>query len=521
MHTEAEKKINSPEIVLEARNIVKTFPGVHALDKVNFCVYRGRLNALVGENGAGKSTLMKILAGIYHPDSGDILLEGELTTFNNPRQAQARGIAIIHQELNLIPYLSVAENIFLGREFRTRLGLIDYKKMHRETSHILNKLDLPIDPQCLASSLGVGQQQIVEIARALSTDAKIIIMDEPTSAISEHEIDVFFGLIKNLKRRGVTIVYISHKLDELFRIGDHVTVMRDGQVIGGDSLANLNQDDIIRMMIGRDLKDLYQRNSSVTAVEAIRVEQLCLKRSGQQNDYLVKDVSFHVKRGEVLGIFGLMGAGRTELLETIFGRHPKLASRNIFLEGEKISLQSPSDAIKAGIVLAPEDRKEQGLVLGMNVAENISLANLDKILCFGFLRKTAERKMADTYVERLRIKTPSIEQKVKNLSGGNQQKVILGKWLATEPTVLLLDEPTRGIDINAKKEIYRLIDELTQQGLAVVIVSSELPEILGVSDRIMVMSKGCKTAEFSRAEATEEVILKAALPKSASAGKQL
>lgn len=502
-------------VVLEARNITKTFPGVRALDNVNFLIYGGRLNALVGENGAGKSTLMKILAGIYQPDSGDILLDGKPTCFTNPRQAQAQGIAVIHQELSLIPYLSIAENIFLGREFRARTGLINYRRMHRDATVILNKLDFHIAPQSLVSSLSVGQQQIVEIARALSSNAKIIIMDEPTSAISEHEIDVLFGLIENLKRQGVAIVYISHKLEELFRIGDCVTVMRDGQVLGGDRLANLNRDDLVRMMVGRDLKDLYQRNTSVTDIDAMRVEHICLKKSNHHQGYIVKDVSFHVKHGEVLGIFGLMGAGRTQLLETIFGRYAKLAEGEIFLEGKKVNFQSPSDAIKAGIVLAPEDRKEQGLVLMMSVAENISLASLDKVQRFGFLQKMAETKMANTYVDRLKIKMPSISQMVKNLSGGNQQKVILGKWLATKPTVLLLDEPTRGIDINAKRELYRLIDELTQQGLAVVLVSSELPEILGVSDRILVMSEGCKTAEYLRSEATEELILKAALPKSA------
>lgn len=515
MNTNALPKQEPGQVVLEARNIVKTFPGVRALDNVSLRIYGGCLNALVGENGAGKSTLMKILAGIYQPDSGDILLDGKRTSFANPRQAQAQGIAAIHQELSLIPYLSIAENIFLGREFRSRMGLIDYRSMHRETTAILNKLDFYIAPQSLVSSLSVGQQQIVEIARALSTSAKIIIMDEPTSAISEHEIDVLFGLIENLKRQGVAIVYISHKLEELFRIGDCVTVMRDGQVLGQDRLANLNRDDLVRMMVGRELKDLYQRNASAADVDALRVERICLKKPNRHQAYVVRDVSFHVRRGEVLGIFGLMGAGRTQLLETIFGRYPKLSEGDIFLEGKKLSLKSPRDAIGAGIVLAPEDRKEQGLVLMMSVAENISLANLDRIQRFGFLQKTPETKMADMYVERLRIKTPSIRQQVKNLSGGNQQKVILGKWLATKPTVMLLDEPTRGIDINAKQEIYRFIDELTQQGLAVVFVSSELPEILGVSDRIMVMSEGRKTAEYLRSEATEELILKAALPKSA------
>lgn len=514
MNIHNNKKSEFGKIILEARDIEKTFPGVHALKHVDFCVYRGCLNALVGENGAGKSTLMKILAGIYKADSGNILLNGNPIHFDDPRQAREHGIAVIHQELNLIPYLSIAENIFLGYEFRNRLGFVDYGKMHREASRLLDMLDLHIKPDRLISSLSVGQQQVVEIARSLSMDANIIIMDEPTSAISEHEIDVLFERIENLKRQGVSFVYISHKLDELFRIGDYITVMRDGEVIGKDTLSNLNHDAVVRMMVGRDLKDLYQRRASVINDEALRVEQISLDNSAYEASS-VRNVSFHVNRGEVLGIFGLMGAGRTELLETIFGCYSKRSRGSLFIQGKKLSLQSPKDAIQAGVVLAPEDRKEQGLVPGMTVVENLTLANLHNVQCFGFLQKQAEARMADTYIERLRIKTPSGKQKVRNLSGGNQQKVILGKWLATQPVVLLLDEPTRGIDINAKREIYRLIDELTEQGLAVVMVSSELPEILGLCDRIMVMSEGRKTAEFSRDEATEESILNAALPKSA------
>ena len=505
----------TPQIVLETREIVKTFPGVRVLDGVDFRVYSGQLNALVGENGAGKSTLMKILAGVYKPDSGQILIDGKPMTFENPRHAQAQGIAIIHQELNLIPYLSVAENIFLGSEFCDRLGLIDYRVMHRKTAEILDTLDLHIDSRISVSSLRIGQQQVVEIARALSTDARIIIMDEPTSALSEHETDVLFGLIESLKRQGVAVVYITHKLDELFRIGDRVSALRDGQLVGEGMLEDLGHDDIVRMMIGRDLQALYQRHCSVTNDEAMRVDGLSLKNADRPSEYLVDGVSFEVRRGEVLGVFGLMGSGRTELLETIFGRNSERATGNVFLHGTKALIASPTDAIKAGIGLAPEDRKTQGLVMLMDVAENISLASLDKVQWMTFLWTTVERTMAEKYVDRLKIRTTSVRQNVETLSGGNQQKVILGKWLATEPTVLLLDEPTRSIDINAKKELYRLIDELTGQGLAIVLVSSELPEILGVCDRIMVMCEGRKTAEFPREQATEESILRAALPKSA------
>ena len=506
--------MNSAKVILETRGIDKAFPGVRALNQVDFSVFEGTVNVLVGENGAGKSTLMKIIGGIYQPDSGIIMLDGESVCLSDPRVAREHGIAVIHQELNLIPNLSIAENIFLGYEFRNRFGLVDYRKMHQEASRLLKMLDFKIKPDQLVSSLSVGQQQIVEIARSMSIDARIIIMDEPTSAISENEVDVLFELIGNLKSKGVSFIYISHKMDELFRIGDYITIMRDGEVVEKAVMADLSQNEVVRKMVGRDLNDLYKRNASTTNDEVIRIEHLSLDYS-QKRSCCVRDVSFKVNRGEVLGIFGLMGAGRTELLETIFGCHSRHSRGGVLVKGSKQKISSPEDAINAGIVLAPEDRKELGLILGMSVEENMTLASLDKVQYLGFLKSKDGERVAEKYVNRLRIKTPSVKQKVNNLSGGNQQKVILGKWLATEPLVLLLDEPTRGIDVNAKKEIYSLIDELTSQGLAVVMVSSELPEILGLSDRIIVMSEGKLTAEFTRADATEELLLNAALPKSA------
>ncbi len=500
--------------ILEARGIVKSFPGVVAVDDVSLSVYQGEVNALVGENGAGKTTLMNILAGVYSPDAGRILLEGKEVIFSDTRQAQERGIAIIHQELNLIPYLSVAENIFLGREFVTRLGFMDYARMNRKAADLLAELQLPIAPRAPVANLRVGQQQVVEIAKALSSEARVIIMDEPTSAISEHEVEVLFRLIGTLKQQGVAIVYITHKLEELFRIGDRVAVLRDGKLVAYSPLKDVSRDDIVRMMVGRDLRNLYRKPPSTGQEEVLRAEHVALTHPDRKNDYLVHDVSLSVNRGEVLGVFGLMGDGRTELLEAIFGLHPNDSSGELFVEGAHVSIRSPSDAIEAGIGLAPEDRKRAGLIPIMSVGANITLASLKKTEQFLFLRKALEKALAEKYVRRLNIKTPSLRQIVQNLSGGNQQKVILAKWLATQPKALLLDEPTRGIDVNAKREIYRLIDELTRAGLGIVMVSSELPEILAVSDRIIVMSEGRKTAEFSRAEANEEKIMKAALPGS-------
>ncbi len=501
-------------IVLQAKGISKRFGGIKALDNVSLDIYKGQVNAIVGENGAGKSTLMKVLTGIYQDYDGQIILDGHKITFINPKEGQNNGITIIHQELNLIPYLSVAENVFLGREFINRFGLIDYKKMYSETKKLLKRLDLNINPRIQVSSLKIGQQQIIEIAHALSLDARIVIMDEPTSAISDHEIKVLFDLIRSLKAQGVAIVYITHKLDELFEIADSVTVLRDGKLIGSSSIDDVTHDDIVRMMVGRDIKDFFIKSNVTKSEEVFSVRDMCLAHARRQDDYVVNHVSFTVKAGEVLGLFGLMGAGRTELLETIFGLHPKRSSGSIFIDGREVKVNSPSEAINFGIGFITEDRKLEGLVSLMTVAASISLASIEQTERFGFLSATLETRLAQDYVERLRIKTPSVQQIVENLSGGNQQKVIIAKWLATNPRILLLDEPTRGIDVNAKNEIYRLISELTQEGLAIVMVSSELPEIMAIADRIIVLSEGKQTTEFSHLQATEELIMKAAIPKS-------
>jgi len=503
------------DVLLKAHGICKSFPGVRALNDVQITVRRGRLNALLGENGAGKTTLMNILSGVFPPDAGEILLNGEPIDFRQPHEAQAAGISTIYQELNLIPDLSVAENIFLGREALNRLGLIDYREMHTRAQMVLVKLGADIEPGTRVSRLRVGAQQVVEIAKAISFDSRVMIMDEPTSAISEQEIESLFRLIHQLKQRGVGIIYITHKLDELNHIADEITVFRDGQFIAEKAFQDVTHDAIVRMMVGREVTELT-RTATTPGSEVLRVQNVSLPHPERADDYSVRNVSFALHRGEILGLFGLMGAGRTELLQTIFGLRSRSSSGDLFIMGNPLKIHSPAEAIRAGIALAPEDRKSEGLVLPMSVAENISLSCLELAARFGVLRPGRERELVGTYIDRLRVKTSSLKQRVRNLSGGNQQKVVLSKWLAAGPKVLLLDEPTRGIDVNAKREIYTLIDELARDGLGIVMASSEMPEILALADRILVLADGRVTAEFARGEATEESLLKAALPKQKS-----
>jgi ribose transport system ATP-binding protein len=426
--------------------------------------------------------------------------------------AQEMGICMIHQELNLIPHLSIAENIFLGREFLLSVGLIDTRRMRSQAGDLLDKLDLHIDPNTPVCQLRVGQQQLVEIAKALAFEAQVIIMDEPTSAISDHEVDILFGLIRSLTERGVAIVYITHKMEEVFQIAHRITVMRDGCVIGSHLAQDVTEDQVVAMMVGRDIKDFFVKTEAVQETDVFQVRDICLEHPTRPDDYLVDHVSLSCRRGEVLGIFGLMGAGRTEFLETVFGAHPKTSCGQVWVEGQEVTIRSPQDAIQAGIALVPEDRKQKGLILSMSVSDSISLASLWQVESFGFLNARLEGNLADDYVKRLQIKTSNRHQKVKNLSGGNQQKVVIAKWLATKPKVLLLDEPTRGIDVNAKNEIYKLISELALSGMAIVMVSSELPEIMRIADRVIVLSEGRQTGEFSHGQVTEELLLKAALP---------
>jgi ribose transport system ATP-binding protein len=499
------------DVLLAANGICKSFPGVCALHGVNIKVRRGRVNALLGANGAGKSTLMNILSGALSADAGEIHLDGRSVDLSSPFAAQQLGISTIYQELNLIPGMSVAENIFLGREPMSRPGYIDFRAMRARASAALTRMGFELDPNTRVSRLPVGAQQIVEIAKAIAFDARVVIMDEPTSALSEQETTSLFQVIRQLKQNGVGIIYITHKLDELDQIADDVTVFRDGELVAERQFGAISQEEMVRMMIGRESAG-SSRSQVQPGAEALRVTGVSLPHPGRSDGYALRDISFRVRRGEVVGLFGVMGAGRTELLQTIFGLHPDNATGEIHVLGKRVTISSPTDAIRAGITLAPEDRKADGLVLTMNVAENVSLASLRQTTAFGVVQCARERKLVSSLIDRLRVKVSSLNERVRNLSGGNQQKVVLSKSLATRPTILLLDEPTRGIDINAKRDFYMLIDELARDGLGVVITSSEMPELLAVADRIIVLSEGCVTAEFTREDATKEKLLSAALP---------
>jgi ribose transport system ATP-binding protein len=488
--------------VLEMREIRKTFPGVVALDGVDFALRRGEVHILLGENGAGKSTLMKILSGAYQKSAGRVTLDGLEVELRNPAHAQALGIATIYQEFNLVPHLSVGENIFLGRE-PVRLGLIDRRAVNRKAAEVLTGLGLKLDPRRPVKGLRVAEQQMVEVAKALSLDARVLIMDEPTAALAEHEIKELFAAIRGLKAKGVSVVYISHRMEELFEIGDRVTVLRDGRSAGTFDVQTTNKFELIRLMVNRDLTELFPKEHAERGAEVLRVEGLTT-RGG------LKGVSFSLHKGEVLGIAGLLGAGRTELARAIFGLD-KLEGGTVSIKGEPRRIGSPRAAINAGLGFLTEDRKAQGLVLPLSVKENLCLPSVDKFTSFGFVDSKRERRAAERYVKELRIRTPGLEQKVVYLSGGNQQKVVLSKWLCSEAEVFIFDEPTRGVDVGAKAEIYQLMNRLAASGVAIIMISSELPEILGMSDRILVMRAGSVACEFDAKEATQEKILGCAL----------
>lgn len=496
--------------VLVAENITKKFAGVTALSNVNIELQAGKVTAIIGENGAGKSTLMKILSGVYADYDGRILFKGEYVHFDDPRKAQQCGIAIIHQELNLVPHLSITENVFLGRELLNVWGMLDKKAMRITTQSLLQRLNLNIDADTRIIDLKVGQQQIVEIAKALLTDAEVIIMDEPTSAISDSEVEALFAVINDLRKHNKTIAYISHKLDELFKIADNYIILRDGKTIESGEMKAITRQDIISKMVGRDLHILQKPTVKHTNKPLLSVKDITLQHPENAGRKLLNNICFNLHAGEVLGIFGLMGAGRTELLESIFGLQG-MATGGIHISNSKTSFTCPADAIKAGIALVPEDRKKDGLILGLDVKSNISITTLNDLKTGGLLNEQKEHALADKYINSLKIKTSSAKQTVKNLSGGNQQKVVLAKCLATQPLILMLDEPTRGIDINAKNEIYKLILELAAGGLGIIMVSSEMPEILAISNRILVMCEGNITAEIDAANATEDMIMKAAI----------
>ncbi|MGN0305967.1 MAG: sugar ABC transporter ATP-binding protein [Lachnospiraceae bacterium] len=488
------------EVILTMKGIDKSFPGVHALDHVDLEVRKGEVLALMGENGAGKSTLMKVLTGIYKKDSGSITFEGREVEFDSPRAAQEAGIVIVHQELNMLNHLTVAQNIFIGREIM-KGKIIDDAKMNQESKKLFDRLNINIDPTEMMGNLTVGKQQMCEIAKAISHDAKVIVFDEPSAALTEAEIEELFKIIRDLRDKGMGIVYISHRMDEIKVITDRVTVMRDGTYVGTLITKDCTKDDIINMMVGRVIYEDPKTESKVAkdAPIVLKVEHL---NAGK----MVKDVSFELRKGEILGFSGLMGAGRTETARALFGADPK-DSGDIYINGKKIEIKSPEDAVRNGIGYLSEDRKRYGIVVGKTVAENTTMASMKDFMRGIFINRKKEDEVAWEYVRSLKTKTPTVDTEVVNLSGGNQQKVVIAKWLTRNCDILIFDEPTRGIDVGAKSEIYTLMNELVAQGKSIIMISSEMTEILRMSDRIVVMCEGRKTGELDIAEATQENIM--------------
>jgi inositol transport system ATP-binding protein len=499
------------EYILEMRGIQKSFPGVHALKGVDLSVRPGTVHGVMGENGAGKSTLMKVAIGLYRPDAGTIMLRGKPTVFVSVHDALSQGIAMIHQEMSPLPYMTVAQNIFLGREIRTRLGLINHRAIDAEAGRILKELNIDLQPRQIMGKLSVAQMQLVEIAEAVSRKADLIIMDEPTSALTEKEVAHLFAIIRNLKEKGTAVIFITHKLDEVFAMTDEVTVYRDGELVGHENSADLTREKLIKMMVGRTIEQFFLKEKANFGEPILEVEGLA--RRGY-----FRDISFSVRSGEILGVAGLVGAGRTEVMESLFGYAPKLAG-TIKIKGKPVRIADTYDAIRAGMAFLTEDRKRTGLYLNLSVRDNIIMPSIRNNLAFMLVKHRALNKICAAAVDSLRIRTPSLSQLVMYLSGGNQQKALVSRWLATAPSILILDEPTRGIDVATKSETYRLMSNLAQEGKAIILISSEMPEILAMSDRIMVMHKGRKVGELDRAEATQEKILHMATGESLSTFK--
>ncbi|NLC52701.1 MAG: sugar ABC transporter ATP-binding protein [Firmicutes bacterium] len=488
--------------ILEVRNICKRFPGVLALNNVSLDVKRGEILGLVGENGAGKSTLIKILAGVYSKDTGEIMFDGQKVEILSPHHSHQLGISVIFQELNLFPNISVAENIFAGRE-KSRGGFMNYSQTNAEALALMKRVGLNCRPETLVCNLPVAQRQMVEVAKALSLKAKLIIMDEPTSSLTERETQLLFQIIRNLKAAGVSVIFISHRLNEIIEIVDRVHVLRDGENAGVIERPDLTEEKMIQLMVGRELKKIFPKAPAAIGEEILRVKNLTVPS-------VLKDISFELRSGEILGVAGLVGAGRTELMRVIFGLDP-FSNGEIYINRRPVRINSPEDAIREGIAFVTEDRRLQGLILGMSIRENASLVALRALQRAGFIKFRAENSLVREYVQKLQIKTPSLERKVSTLSGGNQQKVVLAKWLAVKPQILILDEPTRGIDVGAKAEIHRIISDLAGQGVGIIMISSELPEVLGMSDRILVMHEGRITGVLEREEATQEKIMSLAV----------
>ncbi len=487
--------------VIQMRDISKSFGGVHALNNVQMQAYAGEVHALLGENGAGKSTLIKTMTGVHQPDSGEIYLHGESTRFSGPREAQQRGIGAIYQEPSLFPDLDIAENIMVGRQ-PTRGGWVVWRNMYQEARTLLEQLGVKLDPRTKARNLSVAQQQTVEIARALSLNAQILIMDEPTSSLTLTEVEELFRIIRQLRKAGTAVIFISHRLEELFAVADRVTILRDGQYVGTREMTDVKTEDLIQMMVGRKVDELFPKQQAPAGDTLLQLTNLTAKGR-------FENVSFELRAGEILGLAGLIGAGRTDLARALFGIL-RTDSGSIQIGGQAVTIQSPQQAMALGLAFVPEDRQHHGLVLPMSIAANVTLPILPRFATAGWLREGEARQVAATAAQRLEVKSSGIAQKTKELSGGNQQKVVLAKWLETNPRILILDEPTRGIDVGTKAAVHQLMSDLANQGVAILMISSELPEILGMSDRVLVMREGHITGEFSRAEATQEKLMAAA-----------
>ncbi|MGY0691444.1 multiple monosaccharide ABC transporter ATP-binding protein [Virgibacillus sp. FSP13] len=498
------------ETILEMKQITKTFPGVKALDNVNLKVQEGEIHALIGENGAGKSTLMKVLSGVhpYGTYSGDIIFKDSTCEFKNINESEGLGIVIVHQELALIPDLSIAENIFLGNE-QARKGVINWNETIIETRQLLKKVGLNVDPEEQIKNIGVGQQQLVEIAKALSKKVKLLILDEPTAALNEEDSENLLKLLLEFKKQGMTSILISHKLKELFKVSDSITVLRDGQTIETYSINDVTENKVIKDMVGRDLTNLFpERQDNIKDEVVFEIKDWSVYHPQDSERKILHDVNVKVKRGEIVGIAGLMGAGRTELAMSVFGKsYGKKISGQLIKDGRELSFNNVDQAIKHGVAYVSENRKEYGLILIDSIKNNLSLANLNKLSKNNVVDGSKEIVEAETLKSKINIKAPSIQQKVVNLSGGNQQKVVLGKWIFTDPEILILDEPTRGIDVGAKFEIYKVINELAEQGKSIIMISSELPELIGMCDRIYTLSEGRITGEIDRSEANQEILM--------------
>lgn len=489
--------------LLELRGISKTFPGVKALDNVQLSLYPGCVTALIGENGAGKSTLVKTMTGIYQADAGEILFDGKSVHLSSPEDVRALGVTAIHQETVLFDELSVTENIFAGHYLKkSKSGALDWKRMHDRAREILLDIEAPIDPKTRLKQLSIGQRHMVAIARALSFDARVVILDEPTAALSHHEIEELYEIVERLKAQGCAIMFISHKFDEIFRIADYFTVLRDGQYIGQGGIEEVSEEELVRMMVGRTVDQVFPK-SEVDIGDVV----LSVKNLSHPTEF--DNISFDLRRGEILGFYGLVGAGRTELMQALFGVSKQITGE-VQLKGKSLKVSSPAEAISEGIVYVPEERQAQGTILELPIFQNIGLPQLSTINSSGIISTKAEYEVADRYATRLRVKAPNWHEKVENLSGGNQQKVVIAKWLATKPEVIILDEPTKGIDIGSKAAVHEFMSELVQEGLAVIMVSSELPEVMGMSDRIVVMHEGLSVAELNRADFSAEIIVSAA-----------